>query len=168
MKTLFSRILLAQVVAVVLALTVVTLITRASLNQGFKQFLDRQESTVLENLAPALADFYQRQEGWDLLRENPDQWQRSWRITRANAGGPRQHCHVGVVTAGMHSVRVLRSEGQARFFRHWQCVHVAAQQESPPRSTASPPTARTALSMTSWSTCRIASSAIRRRPRPAT
>ena len=41
MKTLFSRILLAQVVAVVLALTVVTLITRASLNQGFKQFLDR-------------------------------------------------------------------------------------------------------------------------------
>lgn len=90
MKTLFSRILLAQVVAVVLALTVVTLITRASLNQGFKQFLDRQESTVLENLAPALADFYQRQEGWDLLRENPDQWQRIWRITRANAGGPRQ------------------------------------------------------------------------------
>jgi hypothetical protein len=36
MRTLFSKILLAQVVAVVLALIVVTVITRISLNWGFK------------------------------------------------------------------------------------------------------------------------------------
>lgn len=53
MKTLFSKILLAQVVAVVLALLVVTLITRVSLNQGFKDFLERQEATVLQTLALA-------------------------------------------------------------------------------------------------------------------
>ena len=41
MRTLFSKILLAQVVAVALALVVVTVITRASLNQGFKAFLER-------------------------------------------------------------------------------------------------------------------------------
>lgn len=89
MKTLFSRILLAQVVAVVLALTVVTLITRASLNQGFQQFLDRQERTVLESLAPALEEFFEQQGSWDLLEQNPDYWQRVWRISRAGAGGPR-------------------------------------------------------------------------------
>ena len=44
MKTLFSRILIAQVVAVVLALLVVTMITRASLNKSFKTFLERQEA----------------------------------------------------------------------------------------------------------------------------
>ena len=59
MKTLFSKILLAQVVAVALALIVVTVITRASLNQGFKKFLERQEATVLQTLAPVLAEFYE-------------------------------------------------------------------------------------------------------------
>lgn len=95
MKTLFSRILLAQVVAVVLALVVVTLITRASLNQGFKTFLHRQETEALQNIAPALADFYQNQGGWAILRENPNYWQRIWRFNRGIPGGqaasgPRQ------------------------------------------------------------------------------
>ncbi|MEE4216910.1 MAG: ATP-binding protein [Xanthomonadales bacterium] len=89
MKTLFSRILLAQVVAVVLALAVVTLITRASLNQGFKTFLHRQESTALQNITPALEDFYQKQGGWEILRENPNNWQKIWRFTRSNAGAPQ-------------------------------------------------------------------------------
>ena len=89
MKTLFSRILLAQVVAVVLALAVVTLITRASLNQGFKTFLHRQESTALQNITPALEDFYQKQGGWEILRENPNNWQKIWRFTRSNPGAPQ-------------------------------------------------------------------------------
>ncbi len=50
MKTLFSKILLAQVVAVVLALLVVTLITRISLNQGFKDFLAKAGSYRTANI----------------------------------------------------------------------------------------------------------------------
>jgi two-component system sensor histidine kinase BaeS len=88
MKTLFSRIFLAQVIAVVLALVVVSMITRASLNQGFKNFLHRQEAVMLQNLAPALTDFYERQGSWDVLRDNPDNWQKIWRFTRTVTGGP--------------------------------------------------------------------------------
>ena len=94
MKTLFSRILLAQVVAVVLALLVVTLITRVSLNRGFTGFLQQQESALLETIAPALAEVYQRQASWDFLRDKPDNWQRIWRLSRAQQNnqppGPRQ------------------------------------------------------------------------------
>lgn len=91
MKTLFSRIMLAQVVAVVLALLVVTLITRASLNRGFSGFLQRQETAVLETIAPSLAEVYQRQGSWDFLRDKPDNWQRIWRQSRAqqNNQSPR-------------------------------------------------------------------------------
>ena len=88
MKTLFSRILLAQVVAVVLALVVVTLITRASLNQGFKDFLEQQEAGVLQTLAPTLGDFYESRGGWDFLRDNPQNWQRIWRQSRSQQGSP--------------------------------------------------------------------------------
>jgi two-component system sensor histidine kinase BaeS len=89
MKTLFSRILFAQVVAVVLALTVVILITRASLNQGFEAFLQRQENMMLQTIAPALTQLYERQGGWDLIRQNPDNWQKIWRVTRLGSGGPQ-------------------------------------------------------------------------------
>jgi len=94
MRTLFSKILLAQVVAVALALIVVTVITRASLNQGFKEFLGRQETTVLQALAPVLTEFYESKESWDSLRNNPQNWQRIWRLSRsqqgAAPGSPRQ------------------------------------------------------------------------------
>ena len=80
MKTLFSKILLAQVVAVVLALLVVTLITRVSLNQGFKDFLERQETTVLQTLALALGDTYESRGSWDFLRDHPQNWRRIWRL----------------------------------------------------------------------------------------
>jgi len=95
MKTLFSKILLAQVVAVALALMVVTVITRASLNQGFKEFLERQEATVLQTIAPVLSELYESNESWDDLRNNPQNWHRIWRLTRSQqaetqTGGPRQ------------------------------------------------------------------------------
>ena len=86
MKTLFSRILFAQVVAVVLALLVVTVITRASLTRGFERFLERQESTVLESVAPVLIDTYQRLDGWQFLRDKPNNWQRIWRSARNPRG----------------------------------------------------------------------------------
>ena len=94
MRTLFSKILLAQVVAVALALIVMTVITRASLNQGFKEFLERQETTVLQTLAPVLTEFYESKGSWASLRNNPQNWQRIWRLSRsqqgAAPGSPRQ------------------------------------------------------------------------------
>ena len=96
MKTLFSRILIAQVVTVVVALLVVTMITRASLNKSFKTFLERQEATVLHNVAPLLVDFYENKGSWDYLEQNPANWQRIWRMTKGGAArppgnaGPRQ------------------------------------------------------------------------------
>ena len=88
MKTLFSRILLAQVVAVVLALMVVTVITRASLTHGFRSFLEQQEATVLQNVAPTLIDLYRQQGSWAFLRDNPAAWQRIWRTSVSPGGGP--------------------------------------------------------------------------------
>lgn len=88
MKTLFSRILLAQVVAVVLALTVVTVITRVSLTLGFEAFLQQQEAAVLQQVVPVLADVHSRSPGWEALRDKPGNWRRIWRINRA-AGGLR-------------------------------------------------------------------------------
>ncbi len=54
MKRLFSKILLAQVLTVLSALLVVTLITRISLEQGLKRFLEAQEQTVLQSAATML------------------------------------------------------------------------------------------------------------------
>ncbi|MEJ2382822.1 MAG: ATP-binding protein [Xanthomonadales bacterium] len=91
MKTLFSRILLAQVVAVVLALLVVTVITRASLTHGFRTFLERQEATVLQNVVPTLTELYEARGGWAFLRDNPAAWQRIWRSSIGPGGGPPQN-----------------------------------------------------------------------------
>jgi two-component system sensor histidine kinase BaeS len=88
MKTLFSRILIAQVIAVVVALLVMTMITRASLNKGFKAFLERQEATVLQNVAPVLVQFYETRGSWSYLEKNPANWQRVWRMTRGAGSGP--------------------------------------------------------------------------------
>jgi two-component system sensor histidine kinase BaeS len=90
MRTLFSRILLAQVVAVVLALFVVTVITRASLNKEFKEFLAKQETAVLQSLAPALSDYYKAEGSWRFLHDNPRAWQRIWRISHPLSPGTRR------------------------------------------------------------------------------
>jgi two-component system sensor histidine kinase BaeS len=86
MKTLFSRILLAQVVAVLLALIVATAITRVSLGQRFKGFLETQEPNVLQTLVPVFADLYETRGGWGFLRDNPQAWQRVWRLSRPQPG----------------------------------------------------------------------------------
>ncbi len=90
MKTLFSRILLAQVIAVLLALVVATAITRVSLNRSFKGFLETQEPNVLQALVPVFADLYDSRGGWDFLRNNPQAWQRIWRLSHAPGGEARQ------------------------------------------------------------------------------
>ncbi|MFC1689197.1 ATP-binding protein [Pseudomonadota bacterium] len=96
MKTFFSRILVAQVIAVVLALLIVTVITRISLDRGFRVFLKAQETTVLETVAPVLADVYETQGNWSTLLDQPENWQRVWRSTRGpqenrSGRGPRPH-----------------------------------------------------------------------------
>jgi two-component system sensor histidine kinase BaeS len=91
-KTLFSKIFVAQVIAVVLALLVVTVLTRISLNRGFVDYLERQETAVLRTLAPALEEIYQSRGNWDFLRNNPRDWERIWRQTQSGKGngpGPR-------------------------------------------------------------------------------
>ena len=89
MKTLFSRILLAQVVAVLLALVVATAITRVSLGRSFKRFLETQEPNVLQTLVPVFADLYETRGGWDFLHDNPRNWQRIWHLSRFPPGGAR-------------------------------------------------------------------------------
>ncbi|MBT8047676.1 MAG: HAMP domain-containing protein [Xanthomonadales bacterium] len=89
MKTQFSKILLAQVVAVLLALVVLTTITRASLNQGFKSFLKTQETSVLQTLEPVFGEFYQSRGSWDFLRDQPQNWMRIWRLSQPQRGEPR-------------------------------------------------------------------------------
>lgn len=90
MKTTFSRILAAQIVVVMLALVVAAAITRVSLHRGFEGFLQRQETTVLQNLAPAMSRYYERRGGWNGLRENPAAWQNVWRagMLEGNEAGP--------------------------------------------------------------------------------
>jgi len=74
MRTLFAKILLAQVITVLLALLVVMVITRANLSRGFIDFLERQEAAVLDITAPALAELYEAQGGWEFLRDQPENW----------------------------------------------------------------------------------------------
>lgn len=82
MRSLLAKILLAQVITVVLALLVVMSITRASLSHGFVEFLERQEAAILNITAPALAQLYQEQGGWDFLLGHPESWHRILRHTR--------------------------------------------------------------------------------------
>lgn len=91
MKTLFSRVLLAQVIAVAVALVVVAVITRVSLNRGFRDFLNTQETVVLETMAPVLVNVFEDQGSWQFLRTNPQSWQRIWRnsVLQQDAGPPR-------------------------------------------------------------------------------
>ena len=42
--------------------------------------------------------------------------------------GTGQHGRVRIMTARMHAARLLRLEGQVSIFRHWQSIHVTAQQ----------------------------------------
>jgi len=99
-KSLFAKIMLAQVAAVVLALVVVMVITRLSLDRGFMDFLERQEGVVLNHLATALAEVYISQQGWDFLRERPDNWQRILRRTRHRELRPGPDSHPGPTPGG--------------------------------------------------------------------
>lgn len=122
MRSLFAKIMLAQVVAVVLALFVMTAITRFSLDRGFIHFLERQESAVLKYLAPELAELYTEQGGWAFLRDRPENWRRVLRQahqSRPDPIGPGSGEHAppgpGLHEPGMHATRAPPGDEQ----RHW-------------------------------------------------
>jgi two-component system sensor histidine kinase BaeS len=85
-KRLFSKILLAQAITVVLALVVVLLITRVNLQRGFMDFLEQQEAAVLSQLAPALAELYEARGSWDFLQDQPANWDRILHQNRPRDG----------------------------------------------------------------------------------
>jgi two-component system sensor histidine kinase BaeS len=82
MKSLLSKILLSLLVSVVIALLVVLLITRTSLHRGMLDYIDQQEAGQLEKLVPELAELYQQQGDWSLLRGRPWRWKRLLRLNR--------------------------------------------------------------------------------------
>lgn len=86
MKSLFTKFWLAQTATVVLALLVAMAITRVALNRGFSEFLGRQESAVLERLAPALASVYEARGSWNFLRNRPENWERIMRQAAPQPG----------------------------------------------------------------------------------
>ena len=93
MRSLLSKILLSLVISVVIALLVVVVITRTSLQHGMVKYIEQQEAGVLERLAPELAELYQTQGDWGLLRGHPRRWGQLLRLTRPpmpNAGEVRE------------------------------------------------------------------------------
>ena len=93
MRSLLSKIQLSLVISVVIALLVVVVITRTSLQHGMVNYIEQQEAGVLERLAPELSELYQRQGDWGLLRGHPRRWGQLLRITRPplpNAGEVRE------------------------------------------------------------------------------
>jgi len=76
MKSLLTRILIALIASTVLALLLVTMLSRAALQRGFEQFLEQQEKRQLDNLVPELASLYRRTGNWDWLANDPRRWMR--------------------------------------------------------------------------------------------
>jgi len=91
MRSLFAKIMVAQVITVVLALLVAMIVSRAYLNRGFLEFLERQEAALLSTMAPALANAYEARGGWDFLRGQPENWLRMLRQARGPRGPGANH-----------------------------------------------------------------------------
>lgn len=88
MKSLLSKILFALIGSTVLALLLVTLLSRTALQWGFVHFLEQQEENQLHNLLPELASFYERRGNWDELANDPRRWMRLLMKTRPEGVRP--------------------------------------------------------------------------------
>jgi len=82
MRGLLAKILLAMVISVTVALIVVFLITRVSLQRGLVNYIENQEAVQLQRIAPELAELYQQEGGWGFLKDRPLRWNRQLRLTR--------------------------------------------------------------------------------------
>lgn len=88
MKSLLGKLLLALVGSTLLALLLVTVLSRLALQHGFVQFLEQQEERQLHNLVPELASLYNRSGGWDVLARDPRRWMRLLMKTRPEGVRP--------------------------------------------------------------------------------
>lgn len=76
MKSLLTKILLALIAGTVLALLLNAILSRTALQRGFEQFLEQQEESQLQGVAPELAEYYRRHGSWEELAGNPRRWMR--------------------------------------------------------------------------------------------
>ena len=67
MRGLLAKILLSMLISVTVALIVVFLITRVSLQRGLVSYIENQEAVQLQRIAPELAELYQQGGGWEFL-----------------------------------------------------------------------------------------------------
>jgi len=86
MRGLLVKILLSMVISVTVALIVVFVITRVSLQQGLVNYIENQEAVQLQRIAPELAELYQQEGGWGFLKNHPLRWNRQLRLTRPHPG----------------------------------------------------------------------------------
>jgi two-component system sensor histidine kinase BaeS len=89
MRGLLAKILLSMVISVTVALIVVFLITRVSLQRGLVSYIENQEAVQLQRIAPELAELYQQEGDWEFLRGHPLRWNRQLRLTRPHPGMDR-------------------------------------------------------------------------------
>ena len=61
MRGLLAKILLSMVISVTVALIIVFLITRVSLQRGLVNYIENQEAVQLQKIAPELAELYQQE-----------------------------------------------------------------------------------------------------------
>lgn len=71
---LIHKLLLAMFACTALVLVLVTLVTQASIGRGFVDFLQQQERSQVEKIAPELAGWYASHGGWQSLRDEPRQF----------------------------------------------------------------------------------------------
>jgi two-component system sensor histidine kinase BaeS len=95
MKGLLAKILAAQIISVVLALLVMLIAARMSVNRGFIEFLERQEGAVLDSLAPTLAEIHRSEGGWGALRASPRNWREILHHNPSMQSGPGSHGAIG-------------------------------------------------------------------------
>ena len=86
MRGLLAKILLSMVISVTVALIIVFLITRVSLQRGLVNYIENQEAVQLQKIAPVLAELYQQAGSWEFLRGRPLRWNRQLRLTRPHPG----------------------------------------------------------------------------------
>ena len=68
---LIHKLLIAMIACTTAVLVLNALATRASVGQGFMDFLQQQERSRLETLVPELTEWYRVHGSWQDLAENP-------------------------------------------------------------------------------------------------
>ncbi len=71
---LIHKLLIAMFACTALVLVLTTLVTRASIGQGFLDFLQQQERSQLQQLIPELADWYSDHGSWSVMASKPRQF----------------------------------------------------------------------------------------------